>query len=195
MTASTASRKKLVAGNWKMNLNRSQAIDLSAAIALRHAEAGSVELVLCPPSVYLDAVGSVLRLTGGQSPTGVSLGAQNMHEKASGAFTGEVAAAMLVDCSCHFVIVGHSERRTLFLETNAAVNAKTRAALAAGLTNARLATPRQLSVNRYATRSWGFREPIWGASSWRMNRSGPLARARLQRLNRRRKSTPSSANC
>ena len=114
MTASTASRKKLVAGNWKMNLNRSQAIDLSAAIALRHAEAGSVELVLCPPSVYLDAVGSVLRLTGGQSPTGVSLGAQNMHEKASGAFTGEVAAAMLVDCSCHFVIVGHSERRTLF---------------------------------------------------------------------------------
>ncbi|MCX7402348.1 MAG: triose-phosphate isomerase [Planctomycetia bacterium] len=134
MTASTASRKKLVAGNWKMNLNRSQAIDLSAAIALRHAEAGSVELVLCPPSVYLDAVGSVLRLTGGQSPTGVSLGAQNMHEKASGAFTGEVAAAMLVDCSCHFVIVGHSERRTLFLETNAAVNAKTRAALAAGLT-------------------------------------------------------------
>jgi len=134
MTVSTTPRRKIVAGNWKMNLDRSQAVALTDAIVLRHAEAGGVELVLCPPSVYLDTVGSALQLTGGQSPTGVKLGAQNMHDKANGAFTGEVAAAMLVDCSCHYVILGHSERRTLFSETNTAVNAKARAALAAGLT-------------------------------------------------------------
>jgi len=127
------SRKKIVAGNWKMNLDRVKATELAQAVAGRHAEAGSVELVLCPPAAYLTTVGAALGLVHAVSPSGVTLGAQNMHDKASGAFTGEVAPAMLLDLGCRYVILGHSERRTLFGETDAIVNAKTKAALAAGL--------------------------------------------------------------
>ena len=122
------SRRPIVAGNWKMNLDRAKARELTAAVAARVGEAGTTELVLCPPAVYLEAVRTTL---GAGSP--VALGAQNMHDKASGAFTGEVAPAMLVDLGCRYCILGHSERRTLFGETDAVVNAKTKAALAAGL--------------------------------------------------------------
>ena len=122
------SRRPIVAGNWKMNLDRAKARELTAAVAARVGEAGTTELVLCPPAVYLEAVGTTL---GAGSP--VALGAQSMHDKASGAFTGEVAPAMLVDLGCRYCILGHSERRTLFGETDAVVNAKTKAALAAGL--------------------------------------------------------------
>jgi triosephosphate isomerase len=123
------SRRPIVAGNWKMNLDRAKSRDVAGAVAARVAEAGAVELVLCPPAVYIETVGSVL---GAGSP--VALGAQNMHDKASGAFTGEIASPMLVDLGCRYCILGHSERRTLFGETDAIVNAKTKAALAAGFT-------------------------------------------------------------
>jgi triosephosphate isomerase len=126
-------RQKIVAGNWKMNLDRAAAADLARAVAARSGEAAGVELVLCPPAVYVGTVGAALGLEQGASPSGVALGAQNMHDKASGAFTGEVAPPMLVDLACRYVILGHSERRTLFGETDAIVNAKTKAALAAGL--------------------------------------------------------------
>ena len=122
-------RRTIVAGNWKMNLDRAKARDLATAVAARAAEAGTTELVLCPPAVYVETVAAAL---GGSSP--VALGAQNMHDQSSGAFTGEVAPPMLLDLGCRYVILGHSERRTLFGETDAVVNAKTRAALAAGLT-------------------------------------------------------------
>ena len=122
-------RTKIVAGNWKMNLDRANAKELTAAVAARRGEAAKVELVLCPPALYVETVGSAL--AGAKSDVG--LGAQNMHDKASGAFTGEVAPPMLVDLGCQYVILGHSERRTLFGETDAAVNVKTKAALAAGL--------------------------------------------------------------
>ena len=122
-------RTKIVAGNWKMNLDRAKAKELTAAVAARRGEAAKVELVLCPPALYVETVGSAL--AGVKSNVG--LGAQNMHDKASGAFTGEVAPPMLVDLGCQYVILGHSERRTLFGETDAAVNVKTKAALAAGL--------------------------------------------------------------
>jgi triosephosphate isomerase len=122
-------RTKIVAGNWKMNLDRAKAKELTAAVAARRGEAAAVELVLCPPALYVETVGSALAGT----KSDVGLGAQNMHDKASGAFTGEVAPPMLVDLGCHYVILGHSERRTLFGETDAAVNVKTKAALAAGL--------------------------------------------------------------
>ena len=129
------SRRSIVAGNWKMNLDHVKATELAQAIAGRHAEAGGVELVLCPPAVYLTTVGTAVGLAAnGTSPSGVAVGAQNMHDKASGAFTGEIAPPMLVDLGCRFVILGHSERRTLFGETDATVNTKTKAALAAGLT-------------------------------------------------------------
>ena len=123
------SRKKIVAGNWKMNLDRAKAKELTLAVAARRGEAAAVELVLCPPALYVETVGSAL--AGAKSNVG--LGAQNMHDKASGAFTGEVAPPMLVDLGCQYVILGHSERRTLFGDTDAAVNVKTKAALVAGL--------------------------------------------------------------
>jgi triosephosphate isomerase len=124
-----SARRKIVAGNWKMNLDRAKARDLAAAVVARHGEAGPVELVLCPPALYIETVGSALA-----GSSAVALGCQNMHDKGNGAFTGELAPPMLVDMCCKYVILGHSERRTLFGETDATVNAKTKAALAAGLT-------------------------------------------------------------
>ena len=126
-------RKKIVAGNWKMNLDRAAAAALTNGVAARRGEVPAVELVLCPPSLYVGTVGTALKLSGDTSPSGVWLGAQNMHDKPNGAFTGEVAPSMLIDMGCRYVILGHSERRTLFGETDATVNAKTKAALAAHL--------------------------------------------------------------
>ena len=125
----SAARRKIVAGNWKMNLDRAKAKELTAAVAARMAEAGATELVLCPPALYIDTVGSTLA----SARSAVALGGQNMSDKASGALTGEVAPPMLVDLGCRYVILGHSERRTLFGETDGIVNAKTKAALTAGL--------------------------------------------------------------
>jgi triosephosphate isomerase len=123
-----ADRTRIVAGNWKMNLDRGRGRALAAAVVARRGEAAATELVLCPPAAYLESIGAAV------AGSDVALGGQNAHDKASGAFTGEVAAPMLVDLGCRYVILGHSERRTLFGETDAIVNAKTKAALAAGLT-------------------------------------------------------------
>jgi triosephosphate isomerase len=103
------------------------------AVAARSAEAAGVDLVLCPPAAYLETVGSALGLSGSTSPSGVTLGGQTMHDKGSGAFTGEVAPPMLVDLGCRYVILGHSERRHKMGETDAQIKAKLVAAQAAGL--------------------------------------------------------------
>ena len=129
-----AARTPLVAGNWKMNLDRAAATSLAGNVASRAAEADGVELVLCPPSVYLGIVGTALAIADGHSPSGVAMGGQNMSDKPSGALTGEISAGMLVDLGCRYVILGHSERRTLFGETDDQVAAKAAAAIAAGLT-------------------------------------------------------------
>ena len=123
----------LVVGNWKMNKRVSEARDLASAIAARvrdsagatAADAG-VEIVVCPPFVALDAVSKALE------GARVAVGAQNLHSEPGGAFTGEVSASMLVDI-CRYVIVGHSERRSLFGETDMDINLKVKAALDAGL--------------------------------------------------------------
>jgi len=130
----SARRKSIVAGNWKMNLDGSKARALAEGVASRRGEAAGVDLVLCPPAVYAATVATSLGLQGGQSPSGVALGGQNAHEKESGAFTGEVSPGMLRDIGCRYCILGHSERRTLFGETDGIVNAKVKATLAAGLT-------------------------------------------------------------
>jgi triosephosphate isomerase len=121
-------RRKFIAGNWKMNLNSAQGVELAAALAKAVGSSSDVEVAVCPPSVYLSAIAAAIR------GSAVGLGAQNCHHEAKGAFTGEVAPAMLLDVGCQYVILGHSERRKLFHETSADVNRKVQAALAAGLT-------------------------------------------------------------
>jgi len=123
-----STRRKFIAGNWKMNTTRSEAVVLARAVAEGVGTGRGVDVAVCPPSVYLDAVGQVL------AGTAVGLGGQNCYHAAKGAFTGEVSAAMLRDVGCRYVIVGHSERRQLFHETDAEVNRKLLAALEAGLT-------------------------------------------------------------
>ena len=119
-------RKLLVAGNWKMNGSTAANAALVDGI-LAGAVPDTVELLVCPPFPYLAAVAE--RLTG----SGIALGAQNVSEHAAGAYTGETAATMLKDVGCAYVIVGHSERRTLMGETSDVVATKYRAALSEGL--------------------------------------------------------------
>jgi triosephosphate isomerase len=111
-----------------MNLNRSSAVALAEGVAKAAASIADVDIAVCPPSCYLEAVGKAL---GGSK---VGLGAQNMYHEKEGAFTGELSAAMLLDLGCKYVILGHSERRHILGETDAAINKKVHAAFAAGLT-------------------------------------------------------------
>lgn len=120
-------RKPIVAGNWKMNKTVAEAVALANDIKRDLAECSGVDVVLCPPFTALGAVSEAI--TGTQ----LDLGAQNMHWEASGAYTGEVAAGMLRELFCHYVILGHSERREYFSETDAIVNKKVKAALASNL--------------------------------------------------------------
>ncbi|HEV3006912.1 MAG TPA: triose-phosphate isomerase [Pirellulales bacterium] len=120
-------RRPFIAGNWKMNLAGAEAVALAQAIAKGAARLSHIDLAVCPPSVYLARVGEAL------AGSNIGLGAQNMYFEPSGAFTGEVSAAMLVDVGCRYVILGHSERRHILGETDEAINRKVFAALAAGL--------------------------------------------------------------
>jgi triosephosphate isomerase len=120
-------RRKLIAGNWKMNTDRASAVALASNLAKRISEVSAVDMLVCPPSLYLIPVGEAI------GNSGIALGAQNMYHEANGAFTGELSAAMLTDVGCKYVILGHSERRHILGETDADVNKKTKAALAAGL--------------------------------------------------------------
>ncbi|MGD9873449.1 MAG: triose-phosphate isomerase [Kiritimatiellia bacterium] len=120
-------RKPIVAGNWKMNKTVAEAMDLAESIKRDLATCQKVDVVLCPPFTALSAVGNVI------SGTQIDLGAQNMHWEKSGAYTGEVSPEMLRDLFCHYVILGHSERRQYFGETDAIVNRKALAALGLNL--------------------------------------------------------------
>src|SRR4051794_39528815 len=121
-------RKPLVAGNWKMHGNRASNRALLDAIRKGIGAAGRAECAVCVPFPYLAQAAEVL--TG----TRVAWGAQTLSEHAQGAYTGEVSAAMLVEFGCRYVIVGHSERRALYGESDAVVAAKFVAAQSAGLT-------------------------------------------------------------
>ena len=121
-------RNYLIAGNWKMNGATASNLELVAGIVAGAPDSERVKLLVCPPYPYLGAMAAAA------AGSKVAVGAQNVSDHESGAYTGEVAPSMLLDSGCEYVIVGHSERRTLYGESSADVAGKFKAALDAGLT-------------------------------------------------------------
>src|SRR5512133_2087680 len=121
-------RKKVIAGNWQMNndLNESKNLISKLAEALS-GKTVNCDVIVCPPYTSLSEASALVK------GTQIKLGAQNMHFEESGAFTGEISASMLKSVGCEFVILGHSERRTIFGESDQVINKKVKKALAAGL--------------------------------------------------------------
>jgi triosephosphate isomerase len=122
-------RKKIIAANWKMNMTVAEAKTFLETFLLEIGDERHVDIVIVPPYTALAAVSQLL-----EGETSVRLGAQNMSAEKNGAFTGEISAAMIREFFTRYVVLGHSERRTLFGETDEIVNRKTKAALAATLT-------------------------------------------------------------
>jgi triosephosphate isomerase len=120
-------RTPLIAGNWKMFKTRGQAFDYARELVDAIGELDAVDIAVCPPFTAIDVVADVL------GARGVGVWGQTMHDAEEGAFTGEVSAGMLADTGATGVLLGHSERRALFGETDAALARKVPAALAAGL--------------------------------------------------------------
>lgn len=120
-------RKPVIAGNWKMHRTRKESEELAASLRRKLDGHREVEVVVCPPYTALDVAAEALK---GSS---IRLGAQNVHWEDEGAYTGEISAWMLEDCGCEFVILGHSERRQHFRETDEQVNLKLRRALESSL--------------------------------------------------------------
>jgi len=120
-------RKPLIAGNWKMHATLQEARELASAVVQAAAKVSDRDVMIAPPYTALAAVASVL------SGTSVQLGAQNVHWEDKGAFTGEISAVMLKDVGCTMAIVGHSERRHVFGETDFMINRRIGGALQSGL--------------------------------------------------------------
>lgn len=121
-------RQPIVAANWKLNGSHTMVQSLGQEVLNACGQYEGVSVVLCPPSVYLDSLAGILK----ESP--IHWGGQNVSEHASGAFTGEISAEMLADCGCRYVIIGHSERRALYGETDAQIAQKFVMAQEQGLT-------------------------------------------------------------
>jgi triosephosphate isomerase len=120
-------RTPLVAGNWKMNKTVAEARELVSILSPKLQEIANVEKVLCPPYLAIPLLAEMLR------GSGIGLGAQNLYWEQKGAFTGEIAPGMVREF-CDYVIIGHSERRTYFGDTDETVNRKVSAAIKAGIT-------------------------------------------------------------
>ncbi len=120
-------RNPILAGNWKMHKTIAEARVLAGELAGRAAQFGGCQIVLCPPFTSIQAVAEIV------AGSGIQVGAQDVYWEAKGAYTGEVSCEMLIDAGCRWVIIGHSERRAMFGETDDTVNRKVKAALAAGL--------------------------------------------------------------
>jgi triosephosphate isomerase len=124
---SNNSRKTIIAGNWKMNGSRANNAVLVDEI-LSGMGGITSDIIICPPSLYVNEIAAIT------SDKSIKVGAQNLNLNQSGAFTGEISGTMIKDCGANFVIVGHSERRSLYGETNEIVADKTQVALDSGLT-------------------------------------------------------------
>jgi len=122
-------RKKIVAGNWKMNMDYAEGISLFSEIVniVRDEKKGDQIAIICAPFIHLNSLSKL----GGET---VKIGAQNCHQNESGAFTGEISAKMIRSVGCEYVIIGHSERRQYFAESDSLLAEKTKIALANGLT-------------------------------------------------------------
>ncbi len=120
-------RKPVIAGNWKLFKTSAEAVDLVTSLKPLVAMSNDVEIVVAPVFTVLERVSQAI------SGSNIKLSAQDCYWEAEGAFTGEVSAKMLLDAGCSYVIIGHSERRQFFGETDATVNKKIKAAVAAGL--------------------------------------------------------------
>jgi triosephosphate isomerase len=120
-------RRKFIAGNWKMFKGPQEARQLAKSLKIKLTDVRRTEVVVCPPFVSISAVQEILR------DSRIAVGAQNVHLERSGAYTGEVSAPMLKDAGCLWVIIGHSERRQYYGETDDTVNRKIRLAVADGL--------------------------------------------------------------
>ncbi len=120
-------RNFIIAGNWKLNKNNSEAKQLANQIKIRTTDIKKTEILVCPPFTALSVVNDIV------SGSRVSLGAQNIFWEGQGAFTAEISADMIKSTGAHFVIIGHSERRLYFGETDETVNKRLKAALQAGL--------------------------------------------------------------
>jgi triosephosphate isomerase len=121
------SRKKFIAGNWKMNTTLTEAVELAKGVVETVGKQTDVDVAVCPPYTNLSAVYEIIK------NSNVKLGAQDVHWEAKGAYTGKVSCAMLKSVGVTYVIIGHSEQRQYFAETDESVNKKTKAVLAAGL--------------------------------------------------------------
>ncbi|MCF8035892.1 MAG: triose-phosphate isomerase, partial [Desulfobacteraceae bacterium] len=116
------SRRPMIAGNWKMYKTCPEAADTAGALVQKVSDAAGVDIMIAPPATALTSVSRIIR------DTPVDLGAQNLFWEEEGAYTGEVSGPMLVSAGCRFVIIGHSERRQYFGETDETVNRKINAA-------------------------------------------------------------------
>jgi triosephosphate isomerase (TIM) len=120
-------RKKVIAGNWKMNMDLHQSQKLVSEIINGLGKDNKAEVIVCPPFTSLNEVSSLLK------GTQVKLGAQNMYYEESGAYTAEISADMLKSVGCEYVILGHSERRVIFNESDELINKKVKTAISKGL--------------------------------------------------------------
>lgn len=121
-------RKPIIAGNWKMHNTIAEGKALVKELAALVKDVKDVEIVVCPTATALSSIAEAVK------GTNLHVGAQNMHWEAKGAFTGEIAACMLQEIGVEYVIIGHSERREYFGETDETVNKRSKAVLAAGMT-------------------------------------------------------------
>ena len=120
-------RRKLIAGNWKMNMTPSQAKALIEEVKPLVAGKDNCDILFCVPFVDIFAAQEAAK------ESNIKIGAENVHFAEKGAYTGEISASMLTECGVEYVIIGHSERRQYFGETDETVNLRTKAALAAGM--------------------------------------------------------------